>query len=54
MKTKKANQNEVKDASLVILLTKEQKEAVAKEAEKMGLTQSTWARLVLIEKINNK
>lgn len=54
MKTKKANRNEVKEANLVILLTKEQKKAVAKEAEKIGLSQSTWARLVLMEKINNK
>lgn len=54
MKTKKTNRNEVRENTLCILLTLPEKEAVEKEANKMGLSMSAWARMVIAEKINQK
>lgn len=54
MKTQKVNRNDVRKNTLSILLTDDQKEAVEKEANKAGLTMSSWARMVLAEKINRK
>lgn len=54
MKTPKVNRDEVRGNTLAILLTKEQKKAVEDAANKMGLTMSAWARMVLAEKINQK
>ena len=54
MKTPKANRGEVRENTLAILLTNAQKEAVESEANKVGLSMSAWARMVLAEKINQK
>jgi antitoxin component of RelBE/YafQ-DinJ toxin-antitoxin module len=54
MKTPKVNRDEIRGNTLAILLTDTQKEAVEREANKMGLTMSAWARMVLAEKINQK
>ncbi len=54
MKTPKSNREEVRGNTLAILLTKAQKEAVEREANKAGLSMSAWARMVLAEKINQK
>jgi antitoxin component of RelBE/YafQ-DinJ toxin-antitoxin module len=54
MKTPKKNRAEVRSNTLSILLTDEQKEAVEAEANKMGLSMSAWARMILAEKINQK
>lgn len=54
MKTPKANRNEIRGNTLAILLTDAQKEAVEREANKAGLTMSSWARMAIVEKINQK
>jgi antitoxin component of RelBE/YafQ-DinJ toxin-antitoxin module len=54
VKTAKSNRDEVRENSLTITMLKTEKEAVAREAKKMGLTMSAWARMVLAEKINQK
>lgn len=54
MKTPKANRDEVRGNTLAILLTDAQKEAVENEANKAGLSMSSWARMVLTEKINQR
>ena len=54
MKTAKVNRDEVREYTLSILLSASEKEAVEREANKMGLSMSAWARMVLAEKINQK
>lgn len=54
MKTAKSNRDEVRENSLCVLLSAPEKKAVEKEANKMGLSMSAWARMVLAEKINQK
>ena len=52
MKTAKTNREEVRESSLTITMLKSEKEAVVREANKMGLSMSAWVRMVLAEKIN--
>ena len=40
--------------NMTITMLKTEKEAVAREAAKMGLSMSAWVRMVLAEKINQK
>lgn len=47
MKTQKTNRDEVRANSLTILVTKEEKENINRHAEDMGISMSTFARLVL-------
>lgn len=54
MNKPKANRDEVRENTLCILLSAPEKEAVEREANKMGLSMSAWARMVLAEKINQK
>ncbi len=54
MKTSKANREDVRTNTLSIMLTNAQKEAIEREANKIGLSMSAWARMVLAEKINQK
>lgn len=54
MKTAKSNRDEVRENTLCVLLSATEKEAVEKEANKMGLSMSAWARMVIAEKINQK
>ena len=54
MKTEKSNREEVRENTLCILLSAIEKESVEKEANKMGLSMSAWARMVIAEKINQK
>ena len=54
MKTAKTNRDEVRENALCVLLSAPEKEAVEKEANKMGLSMSAWARMVIAEKINKK
>lgn len=54
MKTAKSNRDEVRECTLCILLSAPEKEMVEKKANKMGLSMSAWARMVLAEKINQK
>lgn len=54
MKTAKTNRDEVRENNLSIPMTKEEKEAVRSASAKLGLTMTSWARMVLNEKINQK
>ena len=54
MKIKKTNRDEVRENTLCVLLSADEKAAVENEAYKSGLSMSAWARMVLAEKINKK
>lgn len=54
MKTPKANRDEIRGNRLTIMLTDAQKNFVEREANKLGVTMSTWARMALNEKINQR
>lgn len=54
MKTPKKNRNEIRGNRLTIMLTDEQKNDVERQANELGVTMSSWARMVLAEKINQK
>lgn len=54
MKTAKINRDEVRENTICIPVTKEEKESVQNTASKIGLTMSAWVRMVLNEKINQK
>lgn len=54
MKIAKSNRDEVRENSLTITMLKTEKEAVAREAAKIGLSMSAWVRMILAEKINQK
>ena len=47
MKTPKANRDEIRENALTIPMSKEEKEAVKKAADDMGVTMSAFARIVL-------
>lgn len=47
MKTPKANRNEIRENALTIPMSKEDKEAIKKAADDMGVTMSAFARIVL-------
>lgn len=54
MKKPNENRDEVRENTLAVKSTKEEKEAIKKMANKSGLTMSAWVRMVLNEKINQK
>lgn len=54
MKKAKSNRDEVRENTLCVLLSASEKEAVEREANKMGLSMSAWARMILAERINRK
>lgn len=54
MKIKKTNRDEVRENTLCVLLSADEKAAVENEAYKSGLSMSAWARMVIAEKINQK
>ena len=54
MKTAKTNRDEVRENNLSIPMTKEEKEAVRSASKKLGLTMTSWARMIIAEKINQK
>lgn len=47
MKTAKGNRDEVRENTLSILMTKEEKQAVQEGADDMGVSMSAFARMVL-------
>lgn len=51
MKTPKANREEVRSKTLCISMTKEERESVRKVAKNAGLTDSSWARMILNKEI---
>jgi hypothetical protein len=54
MKKANSNRDEVRQNNLSIPMTKEEKAAVREASAKTGLTMTSWARMVLTEKINQK
>lgn len=54
MKTKRANRDEVRENTLVIPMTKAEKEAIREASAQSGLTMTAWARMVLNQKVNQK
>ena len=54
MNKPKSNREEIRSNVLTIMLTNQQKEEIEKQSNKAGLTMSSWARMVLAEKINQK
>lgn len=53
MKTKKSNRDEVRENTLVIPMTREEKLAVKKAAEEMGTTMCSFVRIILKERLKN-
>jgi urate oxidase len=56
MKTAKSNRDEVRENSLVVPMTNEEKQAVQSAANNMGISMSAFARIVLkdfLKKSNN-
>lgn len=51
MKTPKANREEVRSKTLCISMTKEERESVRRVASNAGLTDSSWARMILNKEI---
>lgn len=54
MKTAKANRDDVRETTFTVTVTKNEKDAIQKAAAKIGLTMSSWVRMVVAEKINQK
>lgn len=54
MKKPKVNRDEVRETTFTVSVTRSEKEAIHEESSKIGLTMSSWARMVLAEKINQK
>ena len=54
MKTPKANRDEVRENTFTVTVTRAEKEAIQKMANKSGLSMSAWVRMVIAEKINQK
>ena len=51
MKTRKSNRDEIRENSLTIPMTEEEKKAIQKAANDMGLPMSAFARIVLKKSI---
>ena len=54
MNKPKANREDVRETSFTVMVTRAEKKAIQEKASKIGLTASSWARMVLAEKINQK
>lgn len=54
MKTAKSNRDEIRENTLTIPMTRNEKESIQKASGAMGLSMSAWVRMVLTEKINQK
>lgn len=54
MKTPKANRDEVRESTFTVTATKAEKETIQEMARRSGLSMSSWVRMVLAEKINQK
>lgn len=54
MKTAKINREEVRSSSIVIPVTEAEKSAVQEEANKLGITLASFARMVLREHLSKK
>lgn len=54
MKTPKANRDDVRETTFTVTVTRTEKDAIQKAAAQSGLTMSSWVRMVVAEKINQK
>ena len=54
MKTAKTNREEVRANTITVPMTKMEKEAVVREANKTGVSMSAWVRMVLNNALNNR
>ena len=54
MKTPKKNRDEVRENTFTVTATRAEKEAIQRMARQSGLSMSSWVRMVLAEKINQK
>lgn len=54
MKTAKINRDEVRETTFTVTVTRLEKEAIQKEANKVGLTMSSWVRMIVGEKIGKR
>lgn len=54
MKTPKINRDEVRANQVVILTTAEEREKIDKAAHEMGVSRSTFVRMVMKEYLNKK
>lgn len=54
MKTPRTNRDEVRKNTFTVTATKAEKEAVRSAADKAGLSISSWVRMIIAEKINQK
>ena len=54
MKTPKTNREEVRNNSITILTTAEEKAKIEKAAHEMGVTRSTFVRMEMKEYLNKK
>jgi antitoxin component of RelBE/YafQ-DinJ toxin-antitoxin module len=54
MKTPKSNRDEVRETTFTVTVTRSEKKAIQEAATKIGLTMSSWVRMIIGEKINQK
>ena len=54
MNKPKANREEVRETTFTVSVTRAEKKAIQCEANKVGLTMSSWVRMIIGEKINHK
>ena len=54
MKTAKINRDEVRETTFPVTVTRPEKKAIQEEANKIGLTMSSWVSMIIGEKINQK
>ena len=54
MKSRKSNRDEVRENTLSLLMRKEEKRRVQDAAEKMGISMSSFVRIVLCEYLERK
>lgn len=47
MKTKKINRDEIRENSITLLMSKDEKHAVQKAADEIGVSMSTFVRMIL-------
>lgn len=54
MKTPKSNREEVRSNSITLLITADEKSKIENAAQEMGVTMSTFVRMVMKEYLNKK
>lgn len=52
MNKPRSNRKSVKEKTLAVMLTEPEKKLVEDKANDAGLSMSAWARMVIVEKIN--